>query len=293
MRKFGWKKDPYRKPKGGYHLIVEAIPSVVNMSQWLMPVGDQGNVGSCTGWGISGSISSLAKKLSIDSNIGFPDFFSPTWIYNGERFIEGTLSTDSGANPDDGFSWLNEMGALPDRYWPYNPNTLDTTSPPSGDDPLAAQWSVAAGVRVTGGFSGICSALAAGYFVAFGIPWFDSWMNPGPSGILQNVTVNSSVAGGHEVFLYGYDQTQNVLFGQNSWGASWGKSGLFTMPASAISVFNKLGGYDAMYATINYVPAPIPPPTPTPVPSTQRVLWVQESLDNGNTWQNIFKGNIN
>ena len=253
--RLGWKKDKYNH-NAIYHEVknLATIPNVVNFDQYRMPMGDQGQIGSCTGWGIGGGMSSKAKMLGL-----FKERFSPTWIYNGERLEEGDLTQDAGAYPEDGFIWITQKGLLLEEYWPYNPNVLDTSTPPSKDMPLAAQWPVASYVRISGGFSAICSALAAGNFVSIGTPWFDAWMEIGSNGVLPAVNSKSSVAGGHETFLYGYDLTQNVVFGQNSWGTPWGKSGCYVMPASAFDVFNQLGGYDAHYGIVNWSAAPTPP----------------------------------
>jgi hypothetical protein len=242
------------------------IPTTFSLAQFCPTVRDQGNVGSCTGFGIGGTLTGLAKQQNV-----YKEWFSPEWIYNGARFIEGTLTQDAGADPSDCMSWIKQKGCLLEEFWPYNPNALDTTSPPSKDNPLATQYPILTYVRVTGGSAGICSALASGNLVSIGTPWFDAWMSIGSTGVLPKVTTSSSVAGGHETFLFGYDQTTNQFFGQNSWGTGWGKAGTYLMPFAVFDgVFNSLGGYDAYYVTVSWgstpTPTPAPPPTPAPIP---------------------------
>ena len=284
-QRFGWKKDKFI-PNATYHVLDPAakIPTIFSLEQYLMPVGDQGRVNSCTGWGISGGLSSKAKMLGV-----FKERFSITWIYNGERFMEGDLSEDAFAFPEDGFKWVCQKGCLLEEYWPYDPNKLDTTPPPSKDDPLAAQWPVDSYTRVVGGFPAICSAIAAGNFVPLGNPWFKSWMQPAPDGVLAEVNSHSPLAPGlgHETFLYGYDQKENVVFGQNSWTTKWGKGGRYVMPASAFDVFNQLIGYDACYATVKWGPA-----TPTPAFLTPPMIRIEKSEDSGKTWQVLWQGKI-
>lgn len=284
QRKFTWKKDRFDS-RDYLHKIVAAIPPWFDLSQYRPLVRDQGNVGSCTGFGIGGILTGIARQLGV-----FTQWFSPTWIYNGARFIEGTLRYDDGAEPGDCMAWIKKMGCLWESYWPYNPNALDTTSPPSKFNAYALQWPILSYVRVTGGSAGICSAIAAGNLVTIGTPWFNAWMNPAASGILSSVTAKSSVAGGHMTFLYGYDQAAKKFYGQNSWASDWGKDGCYLMPFNVFdSVFGSLGGYDAYYVTANWgTPAP---PSPEPTPTAARKLWVAQTNAKGD-WIDVFKGDL-
>ncbi len=279
-RKFGHKKDKYN-PKAYIHKPkVVAIPDVVIWDKYRPDVRDQGNIGSCTGFGIGANLVAAAHRLNV-----FKEWFSPTWIYNGARFIEGTLMYDEGAYPQDCLDWLVKKGCLLEHFWPYNGNKLDTTSPPSKYDPEAAKWPLASYspapqlgyFRVTGGFDGVVSALADGNFVSIGIPWPDSWMSS-KDGVLPTITKSSSIAGGHEVCLYGYDKSKSIFYGMNSWGTSqWSASGkivpkgCFTMPFSVFEVFKQIGGWDGHYIRVDNWGQTPTPPEPTPVPPPQKV----------------------
>jgi hypothetical protein len=281
-RKLAWKKDKYDSRDFIHKPGEDRILPLFSLVQYCPDVRDQGDVGSCTGFGIGGILTGVAKQLNV-----FKEWFSPEWIYNGARYIEGTLTQDAGAEPGDCMSWLKSKGCLLEEFWPYNPNVLDTTSPPSKDNALAAKYPLLTYVRVTGGSAGICSAIAAGNLVTIGTPWFDSWMNPKVDGILPVVTAKDTVAGGHETFLFGYDKTSKKFAGQNSWGTSWGKMGTYLMPFTPFDgVFSTLGGYDAYYVTVNWG---APPPTPTPNGAT-RMVRLDNSVDGGKTWISLYKG---
>ncbi len=63
--------------------------------------------------------------------------------------------------------------------------------------------------------------------VIIGIPWFEGFDSPvGPHAELQ---IAGSVRGGHEVCLLGIDVEEKTVRGVNSWGASFGDHGYFTM----------------------------------------------------------------
>jgi hypothetical protein len=256
---FGWVKDDYN-PKAVYHKPrLVKLPDHVDLSSIIPSVRDQGQIGSCTGFGIGGILGATDKQ-----NGEWVDWYSPEWIYNGARFIEGDLSQDAGAQPDDCFTWLADKGCLYEKYWQYNPLFLDTENP-NDFVSAAIKYPSFQAVRVDNGVQGIMSALAEGHPVALGGPWFDKWMNP-PDGVLANVSAMDSIAGGHETFLYGYDSSTQRLYGQNSWGTGWGSGGHYLMPFTAIDVFKQLGGYDAHYIVWDKNPVPPTPNPPSPSP---------------------------
>ena len=66
--------------------------------------------------------------------------------------------------------------------------------------------------------------------VVFGLPWYNSWFTPGPTGILPPADYQ---VGGHAIVGRGYTPTGVVL--RNSWGATWGVNGDCTLPWGMLS----------------------------------------------------------
>jgi hypothetical protein len=290
---FGWRKDKFDSRDKLHAPFLKEIPDAVSLAQFCPPVRDQGQLGSCVGFGVGGNISGVAKQCGV-----FSEWFSPTWVYNGARLIEGSLSEDAGAEPRDALDFLVKNGCLLEHFRPYS-DTLDISDPTGWTVASnAKEWPLLSYVRVTDGVPNICDAIAQGYLVSLGASWYESWGEPGSSGVLPEDY--SSVAGGHETFLFGYDATKSVFYGQNSWGSSWGKAGTYVMPFSAIEAFKTDGGYDAHYVKVNWSttpPPPPPPPTPTPGPCAvklmyrkllgQKQLKVEESTNGGKTWRQV------
>ena len=252
---FGWRKDPYDHRDYLYKTTYREVPQSVILTNYLPDIRDQGNVGSCVGFGIGANLVARAKKLNV-----YTEWFSPTWIYNGARFIEGSLTQDVGCYPRDALHWLYEKGCLLEHWWHYNPLGLDTTAPPSHLEPEAAKYPLLAYYRVVDGVAGICETLANGQYVSIGTPWFSKWMDP-VDGVLGEVSFPDMIVGGHETCLYGYNKDKKIFYGINSWGTDWGNKGLYTMPFSAFDAFKIYGGYDAHYIGYIFAPEPVIEPS--------------------------------
>ena len=258
---FGWKKDRW-DPRDYLHPTMKtvALPaSVINKN--VPAVRDQGVQGSCVGFGIGAIVTSVTLNVEPAA-----EWFSPQYIYNGARFIEGTLAQDAGAYPKDALDWLLKNGCLLEHFWPYDPAKFDPAAPSSARIAQANRYPDFAYYRVVDGVDGICSALAAGRIVAIGSPWFSKWMQIGSDGLLPEQTETDPVVGGHEYAVYGYDLAEKIFYCMNSWGSKWGREGHFRLPFSAIDTFKKLWGYDAHYVSFSPgTPPPVPPgPTPSP-----------------------------
>jgi hypothetical protein len=250
----GWKKDRFR-PQDKYHKPkVVKIPDEFSLAQYLPKVGDQDGIGACTGFGIGGMSCVEAAKIGIiQPNEDM--YFSQNWLYNLGRWKEGTLSTDCGAYPGDIFDVLDDYGYVLYKDWPFE-NKLDTTNPMLKKR-YAIKYPNFVAIRVDNGAQGIISAIADGHSVAIGTPWPESWMSYS-QGCLPEINENTIICGGHETFLYGYDNINKVFYGQNSWNTGWGLNGRYTIPMSVFEVFKEFfGGYDAQYSSFD-VPIPIP-----------------------------------
>lgn len=246
----GWQKDAYDPRDFLVKATLKDIPDAYAMPSWLPTVRNQGDVGSCYGFALAANLAGRENRWG-----SFVEPYSPTWIYNGARFLAGTLMFDVGTRPRDALHWCYTKGCLLEHLWPYDPMKLDTTPPPSHLEFEAAKHPLLSYWRVVDGVTGICEVIADQYFVTLGTPWFEKWMNP-KNGRLEKASMTDNIAGGHGTTLYGYDKNDRVFYGINSWGAEWGDHGLFTMPFSAFDVFKARGGYDAHCIGLTAAPEP-------------------------------------
>jgi hypothetical protein len=266
----GWHKDRYDPKDYVYRAVPRRLPNtVLENLQYLPAMRDQGNVSSCVGFGITANLAGRDKFLAK-----LIELYSPTWVYNGARFIEGTLMLDCGCQPRDALHWLYMKGCLLESLWSYDTTKVDTIPPPSSLEPEAAKHPLLSYFRVVDGVDGICSCLADHHFVSVGTPWPDKWMHPEPfDGNLEEIKASELGNEGHETCLYNYDLNLERVFGINSWGPKWGNVGLFTMPFSAFDVFKKKGGYDAHYIGLTAAPEPPENGNVSPCKIARFIVW--------------------
>ncbi len=212
------------------------LPPSVNVFQGMsllnLPVFDQGNLGSCTA--NAGALYRLWLYLRFAKS-PVPTTFSRLWLYFQERKIEGTITEDAGAQSRTIFQVLQSLGCAPETDDPYNiakfadPLANDNAK----DDADAAKWKIGSYHRITSlDAAKQCLAIGApsGYPISIGFTVYSSFFNIKGDGMMPIPGPRESIQGGHEVVVYGYDDSSNVFTIQNSWGESWGKYGTFFMP---------------------------------------------------------------
>ena len=272
----GWRKDPRDERDLLYRVAPRAVlPPIIDLQAQLprdktgkVLVRYQGSVGSCTGHGIGVNLCSVATEIGQWPKQAL-EWFSPTWIYNGARFLEDTLNEDLGAYPRDCLEWLRMKGTLLEHFWPYKDWVLDKSDPNIGYPSHAEVFPNFAYTRIVDGVNGILTALADGHMVSLGAPWPDKWctVDTDNTGVLPDVVAEDFSGSGHETCIFKADQTTHTFFGINSWG-EWGGNfgvtgaarGFYSMPFSALAVFKQVGGYDAHILTFD--PLAVKPPEP-------------------------------
>lgn len=228
--RYGWIPD---LPDYRDHMYIvsfdpsEVLPSSVDLRSSCPPVYDQGHLGSCTSNAIAGLLEfdQIREKLS---SIFVP---SRLFIYYNERAIEGTVSSDSGAQIRDGIKSVGKVGACSETEWPYDISKF-TIQPPDSCYQDALQHRAIVYRRVNRDLIQMKSCLAEGYPFVFGFTVYSSFESDEvtKTGVMSLPQPGEKVLGGHAVMAVGYDDSTQRLLVRNSWGASWGQEGYFTMP---------------------------------------------------------------
>lgn len=233
-RFYGWRPQAPDHRDKAFEVPTLTLPSKVDlrMNQYMPPVYDQGQLGSCTANAIGGAYEYELRRQSED--------FMPSrlWIYYQERVIEGTVDQDAGAEIRDGLK-VASQGVPPETDWPYDISTF--TGPPPTKAVQDAQKSKAISYfALTVGSPGapLRACLAAGFPFVFGFSVPESLesddMASGKQTLLRLPGHDEQIVGGHATVAVGYDWTCSyypmpVFTVRNSWGSSWCADGYFAI----------------------------------------------------------------
>jgi C1A family cysteine protease len=203
------------------------LPPSVDLRQQCPAIYDQGNLGSCTANSIAAAIEFDQMKQKL------PNEFVPSrlFIYYNERVIEGTVSTDSGAQIRDGIKTVSHQGACSETDWPYVPANF-AEQPPAVAYQDARLDRAVSYQRVARDLTQMKGCLFSGYPFVLGFTVYDSFMSQtvAQTGQAPMPAPGEQVVGGHAVMAVGYDDSQQRFIVRNSWGTTWGMAGYFTMP---------------------------------------------------------------
>lgn len=229
------------------------VPGEVSLiDQWMSPIRDQQNRGTCTAFA---GISCLEYHHQRFGNRPGVDL--------SEQFAFWNMVQTSGLHtPQAMFDGLQAKGACTEQTWPYYGNDVvgnDSQDPPTPNAVTeAASFRPGSVQRLTArSVDEIRGAIALSRPVAIGIPVYDSWFKSDVVRKYGNITLpldgEQANRIGHAVALVGFadDATGNYAGGgyfivRNSWGYNWATasslgSGYGTLPYRYIETLN----YDA------------------------------------------------
>src|SRR5713101_8427056 len=176
IKKYGWVPDLpdhrdflYSAPQA---VLGTKLPKSVDLRPQCPPVYDQEQLGSCTGNAIAGAFQFEQMKQKIANWVP-----SRLFIYYNERVIEGTVSSDSGAQIRDGAKTVASQGVCPEPEWPYDITKFT-------QKPSAKAYADAAGDRAVSyqsliqDLNQMKGCLASGYPFVFGFTVYESFEGP-------------------------------------------------------------------------------------------------------------------
>ena len=202
---------------------VSSLPSIVDLRPKMPPVYNQLACGSCS-----------SQSLGAAYEFASGNTFSPSrlFIYYCERYIEHTVSTDSGAMIHDGIRTLQTYGVCPETLWPYDIPKF-AVKPPTSCYQAALKHKAVTVHNIKQDITSMKTALANGFPIVVGIQVYASFESDevAKTGMVPLPDVNNEEAlGGHAILVSGYDDKKRVWIMRNSWGADWGDKGYFYLP---------------------------------------------------------------
>lgn len=225
---FGWRPD---KPdirdykRRVMRPFTGVLPSSIDLRDSNMPpICDQLALGSCTANGIAGAVQYERRKQ------GLLDIMpSRLFIYYNERVMEGTVTSDAGAEIRDGIKSINAQGVCPEVEWPYDVGQFAVQPPDKCYTDAKLDISTLY-MSVDQTLDLMKQCLASKFPIVGGFTVYSSFENVGANGLVPMPGSDEGVLGGHCTDIVGYLDSIQRFIVRNSWGTSWGDQGYCYMP---------------------------------------------------------------
>ena len=208
---------------------LKALPSAVDLSDGMPPVGNQANQASCVGWALGYYYKTFQEREERGWDVSSAQRqFSPSWIYN-QRATASCL-IDAGMSFNNGLSILKSKGAATLASFPYDPND-SCTQPSQAVTETAWQYRAESyanifAVEGTADIGALKALLSVGEPFAVGVPVYSSFYGVTYSHpVVPRPAPGETFYGGHALFVVGYDDAVGGFKTVNSWGAGWGRDG--------------------------------------------------------------------
>ena len=209
------------------------LPSKVDLTDKLPPVGDQGNYGTCVTWsvgyGMRSYLNAVSNNLTTQQLANKSNQFSPAdlWMSMKEKG-----ANCGGSNFEPAFDVLVNRGITTLQTAPYS-NLQCGGTPPQAWTSDAAKYKILnyrmiADADMT--VNNLKTQLSQGRLISFGARLGDNFMSWKGSGVLSSETYNqpNMQHAYHAIVLAGYDDSKGsrgAFLVYNSWGNSWGDKG--------------------------------------------------------------------
>lgn len=249
------------------------LPKLVDFSDRMPPVGDQGRLGSCVSWAVGYAARSYYTGLKESGKLGKENIPSPAYLHGLIRQPDGKSRCSGGAPIPAALLLLEQTGAASLARMPYSDRRCDRP-PEDLIDEIAEKGTFRIEPRVLspGGLIGIRepsdldkfkAELARGHPVVIGIKVDKAFHR------LRGRKVWSGMGdpdSGHAVTLVGYNEKGQYFKFINSWGTRWGDGGYGRIAYQSLVDQSVVGATMRVAGVRPPLPSPSPGPGPGPEP---------------------------
>jgi len=208
------------------------ILSQVDLTSRFPTPGNQGRLGSCTGWAIGYAARSYYNAAMTGKKpVSSRDIASPGFLYNFTAVYPPEVDAGcGGAYFKAALDFAKIQGTPPLSEWPYN----DTSCRPNQATPY--QYELASQLRIPDYRRYQSQALKdawaykadlqAGHPIVIGMALDENvWMTFSGSNVMNGPKLDVKGLSLHAMAIVGYDDSRNAFRLQNSWGTRWGDNG--------------------------------------------------------------------
>lgn len=198
------------------------VPSIVSLP--IPTPEQQGSEGSCVSFATAYACLSVEwyKFLASTSYDRGVNVFSPEYLF--DQVQSGSCS---GSALLTSFDFIKNNGCVLWNTLPYSWLDGCTISPSVGQLAEAASYRINNySIVLNSDIAGIKSIINEGHAIAFLLVIDSPFYHAGPGFIWSATTADGSIAGYHSMAIVGYDDSKNAFKVINSYGTTWGDSGI-------------------------------------------------------------------
>jgi len=209
------------------------VPTIVDHSNLMSPVKNQGGLGSCVGFAVAAMKEWQEQKEhkeeveagKFDHRDGKYYDLSESWIYWSCKKIDEWPDLE-GTSIRAAMKVLNRIGVPCEKAWPYSD---EVKGEPSGWAKLVARWSLVGTYFRINNLDELLLALRKTPAV-IGIACFEEIFFVDKTGVISRPANPEYCYGGHALCACGYDDNKRLIKVKNSWGENWGADGYGYIP---------------------------------------------------------------
>ncbi|GAB3794844.1 hypothetical protein GCM10028819_09790 [Spirosoma humi] len=270
-------------------LAANSLPTSIDLSAYLPPIGNQGSYGTCVAWAAGyytkTTIEGISKGYSA-SQLSNPQYqISPRDLFT-------SLPDNQKGSNCGGTSFMAALDMMQQRgvatlsTAPYTDlGDCRKSSASAGWETDAAKHKIKTYRTIEASVFSIKQQLASKIPVLLGAILSDNFMTWNSDNVLSSNTTYKQVGqhAGHALTIVGYDDTKGpggAFKVVNSWGASWGSRGFIWIDYNfLVNTFAGDAGNGEKFLMVMSESAEKPTDDPTPQPGTggvNLVAWVNE-----------------
>lgn len=221
------------------------LPLSIDLTQYLPPVGNQGNQNSCVAWAIAyGAQTYYAKKSNNNwsytnstGQLNYDNILSPSFVYN-----QINRGIDKGSNYIEALNLLKDQGVCTWSSMPYSENDF-RSMPTQTAKQQASDFKIERYFRLGERqdlLSDVKEQLANSHPVIASAISDINYLGGGYGNNPNNPYVWRSIGSfnptmGHAILIIGYDDNRQAFKFLNSYGRTWGNDGFGWI---SYSIFN-------------------------------------------------------
>jgi C1A family cysteine protease len=240
---------------GGVHALVGGGPPAtydwrnVGGKNYVTPIEDQGDCGSCVAFGTIAALETLVRITHRDPNLAVDLSEAQLFFCYGPSNGAGKCP-DGGWNADAAYNCLKQ-GIVPASCFPYT----------SADQPckLCSGWQNQL-TKITNWHKLTTQADMKAYLSTSGAltacftVYSDFYYHYTGGVYTYNPATAGAVIGGHCVCIVGYDDNLRCWIAKNSWGPGWGESGYFRMSYGSCGLDSQMWGINSLVPMTGLLP---------------------------------------